>query len=113
MKSYLSRLCRLGAICLIGSITPLALADDASDYSEFLAALDKLDNDKFRPVLIEELHQYLRRFRDAAGLHEIHFKLATEYDKHNKKPESFVTNLEVVYLYPDSNLRESIYHLLI
>ena len=68
----------------------------------FLAALDKLDNDKFRPVLIEELHQYLRRFQQAPGLDEIHFKLATEYDKHNKKPESFVTNLEVVYLYPNS-----------
>lgn len=102
MKSYLSKLCRLGALCLIWSITPLALADDASDYSEFLAALDKLDNKKFRPLLIEELHQYLRRFQDTAGLDEIHFKLATEYDKHNKKPESFVTNLEVVYLYPDS-----------
>jgi len=83
--------------------TPVFSApDDESDYTGYIGALEDLNNKKFSKIIIKELNEYLRRFPTAGNLDEIHFKIATLYADRKDKVRSFFTNMEIIYLYPNS-----------
>lgn len=79
-----------------------AAPDEQSDYTSYIGALEELNNKKFSKIIIKELNDYLHRFPSADNLDDIHFKIATLYSDRKDKVRSFFTNLEVIYLYPNS-----------
>ena len=107
MKKYISQ--KHGVMALIVVILSAlvsvnyVMADSSSVYSEFIGSLADLQNKKFQDILITELSEYISRYPDAANLADMHFKKATIYAENHKAVESFLMNLEVVYLYPNSN----------
>jgi len=76
--------------------------DEQSDYTSYIGALEDFNNKKFSKIIIKELNEYLRRFPTAGNLDDIHFKIATLYSDRKDEVRSFFTNLEVIYLYPNS-----------
>jgi len=78
-------------------------ADEQSNYTSYIGALEDLNHKKFSKIIIEELNEYLHRFPAAGNLDDIHFKIATLYSDRKDEVPSFFTNLEVIYLYPNSS----------
>ena len=84
-------------------ITPVFSAQDGqSDYTSYIGALEDLKNKDFSNIIVKELNEYLRRFPTAGNLDDIHFKIATVYADRKDEVRTFFTNLEIIYLYPNS-----------
>ncbi len=88
---------------LLTFTTALAAPDEQSDYTSYIGALEDLNHKEFSKIIIKEINEYLHRFPAAGNLDDIHFKIATLYSDRKDKVRSFFTNLEVIYLYPNSS----------
>ncbi|MCG8604115.1 tetratricopeptide repeat protein [bacterium] len=102
MNSYLNKLCVTLTLVGLWSTAGLALADSASDYSDFLKTLSALDHDKFTDILIHESNEYLRQFPNAPDADNIHFKMAAIFSEKKWHARAFMTHLEIAHLYPQS-----------
>ncbi|MFQ5707033.1 MAG: tol-pal system YbgF family protein [bacterium] len=81
--------------------TPLS-ADEKSDYSFYINALENLKDTKFSNILIDQIREYVMRYPDAQNLDDMQFLIATLYNNNKHELESFVAHTELIYLYPDS-----------
>ncbi len=90
-------------LCLCFAQTPL-LADGEEDFAEFIAALEKLPKKEFTNILIEEVRDYLYRYPEAKDADKMHMKIATIYSNKGDELRSFLTHMEILYLYPHSDV---------
>ncbi|MFQ5772755.1 MAG: hypothetical protein ACE5HX_19625, partial [bacterium] len=90
-------------ICLFifALVNPLH-GDDGTKYTEYINALENLQNKKFTNILIDELILYPHLFPDATNRDDMHFKMASIYAEKNEDLRSFIAHLEFIYLYPKS-----------
>ncbi|MFQ5652422.1 MAG: tol-pal system YbgF family protein [bacterium] len=90
-------------LVLVPAVAGLA-NDKQTKYSDYLAALENLENKKFAKIIIEEASEYLHRFPDADNLDDIHLKIATIYHDNGDEVKSFFTHMEIIYFYPGSEV---------
>lgn len=85
------------------ALIPASLwADGDSDFTFYIKALENIKDEKFAPILIDELENYIHYFPQAENLDEMQFKIASIYDAERDRENSFLAYLELVYLYPNS-----------
>ncbi len=85
-------------------LAPLAQADDSKKYSDYIAALEDTKDKHFKEIIIAEIENYIHLFADSPSVDSIHFKLATLYHDDGDEINSFFTHMELLYLYPESEV---------
>lgn len=78
--------------------------DKESRYTDYISALESLQKKEFNSIIIGELHEYLHQFPAASNLDKMHFKLASLYMEKGEKVRAFMMNMEIIYLYPNSEV---------
>lgn len=86
----------------------LVFADGDSTYTDFLAALEMLDDEKMQWILAEQLSEYIRSYPEAENLDEMHFKMSTIYHDRGKTQEAFFLHMQFLYLYPNSRFAATV-----
>ena len=77
-------------------------ANDSAKYSEYIKALEDVNNDNLKKLIIGELTEYVYKFQDSDDIDKMHFKIATIYHDDGDEVKSFFENIQILYLYPES-----------
>jgi len=77
-------------------------ANDSGKYGEYIKALEDVGDENLRKIIVEEATEYLYRFPDSDNIDKMHFKIATMYHDDGDEVKSFFENMQMLYLYPES-----------
>lgn len=103
MNSLIKRLSILLLTYVTLLSTPLP-AEGQRAYSDYLTELEDLHHKKFKDILLQETENYLFNYPNAENADKIQLKRATIFSDDGKKIKSFFTHMEIIYLYPKSEV---------